>query len=414
MTAIRADRPAVGDGEFAALAARLTAAIDQATRRFAFDNPRASDEQLRGEGLRYIWRTVAAGLVSQIEGHDPAYPHFFKILSPWLNWGYPNPDGTYAFTSLHGDYSYRLFGTRGTARLFDVEVWEGDISDLRNARSFGGLRDICGGKGEIEIDADGSFEIIFSTSEHAGNWIALPPGFAHLYVRQWYYDHEKERPGQLYVERIDATYPRPPLTSAELAASFERLIAFVETVHEPLALGVEQHYAGDGSQVPFPAGLLSSGSDSGGQIAFRNQCYGRGHFECAPGEAVILELEPPRAEYWMFGLLSPFWESYDWLGRQISINGHQAVIDEDGRFRAVISHEDPGVPNWLDACGHTDGLIGGRYNWTEDVPIPTLRTVRVDQLDRVLPASTRRITPEQRSELLRRRLHSQQRRQVAW
>lgn len=412
MTAAPTEMAGVSGGTFASLAGRLNAAIDQATQRVVFENPRAGNEWLRGEGLRYLWRTVAAGLVSQVEGHDPAYPHFFKILSPWLNWGYPNPDGTYAFASLHGDYSYRLYGTRGTARLFDVEVWDGDIADLPHARAYAGLRDIHGGKSDITVDPEGSFEVILSRDENPGNWIPLPAGFAHLYVRQWYYDYEREVPGQFFIERIGATYPRPPMGPADLAAAFERVVLFLETVHHPLAMGVDQHYAGSPGAVPFPPALLTA--EGGGQIAFRNQFYGRGRFECRPDDAVILEVEPPQAEYWMFGLLSPFWESYDWLGRQISINGHQATIDDDGKFRAVISHRDPAVPNWLDACGHTSGLVGGRYNWTEDVPIPTLRTVRLEELAAALPSSTPRVTPEERSDVLRRRLLSQQRRLVAW
>jgi hypothetical protein len=394
------------------LAERLRAAIERATAQVVLQTPRATGPLLQAEGLRYLWRTIAAGLVSQIEGHDPAYPHFFKILSPWLNWGYPNPDGTYSFASLHGDHRYRLYGQRGTARLFDVEVWEGDIADLRNARAFGGRRDIAGGKTDIEIAGDGTFEILLSRDEQPGNWIPLPDGFAHLYVRQWYYDYEDEVPGRFFIERIGASYPRPPMTTAELTDAFERLIQFVETVHEPLAMGVDQHFAGDPATVPFPPALLTS--EGGGEIAFRNQFYGRGHFDCAADEAVVLEVDPPPAEYWMFGLLSPFWESYDWLGRQISINGHQAVIDDDGRFRAVIAHRDPGVPNWLDACGHTSGLVGGRYNWTDSVPIPTLTTVPFDKVREVLPASTPTITPEERSEVLRRRFLSQHRRGVAW
>ena len=38
----------------------------------------------------------------------------------------------------------------------------------------------------------------------------------------------------------------------------------------------------------------------------------------------------------------------DWVNRQSSLNDAQAHIDSDGRFRAVISQQDPGVPNWLD------------------------------------------------------------------
>lgn len=394
--------------DFRDQATRLMETIARQGNEVVFGDKRVTSDLLQGEALRYFTRVFAAGLISQVEGNDPAYPNFIKILSPWLNWGYPNPDGTYSFANLHGDHTYRLYGKRGQARLFDIEVWEGDIADLGSAVSIGGRRSIYGGKSDLQIDADGSFEVILSAEEQKGNWIRLPRGHAHLYVRQWYYDYENEMSGQFYIERVGAQFPRPALTAKNHAENFERLIQFVNTVFTPLNKGIAMHYASEPNIVPFPAGLISSGN------AFRNQSYGRGRFTCQPDEAVILEVTRPQAEYWMFGLLSPFWESYDWLGRQISINGYQAVIDDDGKFRAVISHQDPGVPNWLDASGHTQGLIAARYNWSETVPIPTLRTVPFASLAEALPSTTRRISPTERHEILRRRNLSQRRRMVDW
>jgi hypothetical protein len=391
---------------------QLLDTLRQRGEEVIFRDDRITTDLYRGEALRYFMRVFAAGLVSQVEGHDAAYPHFIKILSPWLNWGYPNPDGTYAFAPLHGDYTYRIHGKRGTARLFDIEVWEGGIEDLKSARSIGGRRDIFKGKSDLVVAADGSFEVVLSRDEQAGNWIALPPGQGHLYIRQWFYDYENERPGDFYIERVGAKFPKPPLSAGEYATAFQRLIRFTDTVHEPLKRGISSHYMQDAGIVPFPAGLIRSAEE--GEIAFRKQSYGRGRFTCQPDEAVIIEVTPPQAEYWMFGLLSPFWESYDWLGRQISINGHQAVIDDDGLFRAVISHQDPGVSNWLDACGHTHGLIAARYNWSETVPIPSLRTVPLNNLKDALPSTTRRISPSERDNILRRRFLSQRRRSVDW
>ena len=219
-------------------------------------------------------------------------------------------------------------------------------------------------------------------------------------------------PGAFDIERMGATYPPPPPTVEDYYERFGLFIDFARSVHAPLRHGIEEHYRAPADTVPFPEGLI--GAEGGGEIAFRNQCYGRGRYECALDEAVILEVRPPRAEYWMVGLVSLFWESYDWRGRQISINGHQAVVDDDGSFRAVISHADPGVPNWLDASGRVTGLIGGRYNWTETVPVPTLRTVPLNDVRKVLPAETPVVTPEQRSDTLRRRLLSIRRRMVDW
>lgn len=402
---------------FAAQAKRLFDTLERGTGVTMFDNRHVTNEFMRGQGLRYLTRLFAAHLSAVLES-DAAYPKVTKVESPWLNYGYPNPGGTYHYAALSGEYEYRVYGHRGTARLFDLEVWDGvygtymDDATTRSARPHGGMRDIAGGKSDMEIPADGSFHFILSRDERPGNWIGLPDGPAHLIMRQWYYDVENEVPGQLFIERIGATYPRPPLTEDALATSFERMIKAMEQIPIVCAMGMEQHFAGDPSTVPFPTMLVAT--DDGANVGFRNQYYGRGHFQCAPDEAVIMEVDVPNAEYWMFSLLTVFWESYDWFGHQISINGHQAVIDDDGKFRAVIAHRDPGVPNWLDTCGNTTGLIGGRYNWTEDVPIPRLTTVPFDAVRDFLPAGTPKISAHERAEILRHRVESEHRRGVAW
>ena len=56
-------------------------------------------------------------------------------------------------------------------------------------------------------------------------------------------------------------------------------------------------------------------------------------------------------------LSDPLWNSVDWLNRQSSLNAHQARLDGDGRLRAVIALEDPGVPNWLDPGGFDNGSV---------------------------------------------------------
>ena len=126
---------------------------------------------------------------------------------------------------------------------------------------------------------------------------------------------------------------------------------------------------------------------------------------------MIVEVEPPACAYWNFHLMDHYWQSLDWHVRQTSVNGHQAVVDADGRFRAVISHRDPGVPNWLDTSSHEIGLIMARFFQPDSTPVPVMRVVAFDELHKHLPASTPRLLPEQRSEMLRRRMHSVRRRQ---
>jgi hypothetical protein len=390
----------------------LMDAISVAAKEIVYDDPRLDTDELRAQALRYFLRIFAVSLVGTVEYHDPLYPHLAKIISPWLNVGYPNPEGSYTWSVVDGEHDYRIFGERGTSRLFDIEVWEGDFADYRNARVFAGRRDIYNGKSELEIAQDGTFEAILSRTEKPGNWIGLPDGIAHIYIRQWFYDWENEEVGLLNIERIGAKYPPPPETYEYHADHLRLLIGSLRCLAGVLMQGISQHYVGEPDVVPFPDALLIT--DTGANISFRNQSYARGRYECRPDEAVIMEVELPVCEYWCFHLLTPFWETYDGRGRQISLNGSTGVVDPDGILRVVISHRDPGIPNWLDASGQVKGLIGGRYNWTESVPIPALRTVPFDSLREHLHPDTAVVTPAQRHDWLRRRVLAGRRLQLDW
>jgi hypothetical protein len=160
------------------------------------------------------------------------------------------------------------------------------------------------------------------------------------------------------------------------------------------AKAVETYYAPDSSTMDFKP--ISFG--------FAELQFGRGNYRCEPDQAVIIETPDPNCFYWNYQLVNHFWEALDWNVRQTSINGHEAVLDADGMFRAVISHTDPGVPNWLDTSGRTKGLIAGRYYQPGKVTAPTMRVVPFAELRDHLPGSTPSVSPEQRQESLRRRM----------
>ncbi len=87
-----------------------------------------------------------------------------------------------------------------------------------------------------------------------------------------------------------------------------------------------------------------------------------------------------------------------------------ATLSSDGKFRAVIALEDPGVPNWLDPAGYTEGGIYGRWYDCDSEPLPTLKRVKLAELRDHLPADTPVVTPEERAEELRVRVRACQRR----
>jgi hypothetical protein len=93
---------------------------------------------------------------------------------------------------------------------------------------------------------------------------------------------------------------------------------------------------------------------------------------------------------------------------QSSLNGHQAVVDPDGLVRFALSSRDPGVANWLDTAGHSNGAMLLRCVRTESAPVPRTRVVKVDEVRSALPSETTMTTPQERARVIaarRRAVH---------
>ncbi len=125
-----------------------------------------------------------------------------------------------------------------------------------------------------------------------------------------------------------------------------------------------------------------------------------GRWELRPDEALIVEVQPPQGIYWSFSIGNPWWETIHYGRHQSSLNAHQAATDSDGLVRVVLCDRDPGVANWLDTAGHSNGPIILRCVRTETAPTPTARVVQFDDIRTELPADTRQVTSEERESVL--------------
>jgi hypothetical protein len=125
-----------------------------------------------------------------------------------------------------------------------------------------------------------------------------------------------------------------------------------------------------------------------------------GRWELRTGEALIVEVEPPEGIYWSFSIGNPWWETIHYGRHQSSLNAHQAAVDSDGLVRVVLCAEDPGVANWLDTEGHSNGPIILRCVRTKTAPTPTTRIVPVGDIRAELPSDTAIVTPEERRSIL--------------
>ena len=144
----------------------------------------------RPEGYRYLLMLLRNALDVAIEDIDPDHPRF-NWLTRRNKMGWDCPDALYGNAIVRDDASYRITGRRHSAHFLGLQVM-GGVRTLRNLHAD-----------ELDIDADGRFEIIASPDRREGNWLPIDPGAETLWVRQFFYDWENEAPASLWIERID-------------------------------------------------------------------------------------------------------------------------------------------------------------------------------------------------------------------
>ena len=117
-------------------------------------------------------------------------------------------------------------------------------------------------------------------------------------------------------------------------------------------------------------------------------------------EAIIVRVRPPACQYWAVEFGNFWWTSMDYRYRLSNTNCHYAQLENDGELIVVISHEDPGLPNWLDPAGFAEGYITYRWMLADSCPEPRATQVKAAELFRHLPQDVRRISPQARREQL--------------
>ena len=116
-----------------------------------------------------------------------------------------------------------------------------------------------------------------------------------------------------------------------------------------------------------------------------------------PDEALIVRVTPPTpCAYWDVQVGNGWYESFDYRHHFSGLTCEGAVLADDGSVVLVVSDQDPGVENWLEAGGHREGHIAIRWQLTEGhLPIPETTVVSVSDVADVtkLPA----VPPEERA-----------------
>jgi hypothetical protein len=362
-------------------------------------------EQLRGELYRQLTMNIAQGYFMLFQASDE-HPEF----APFENSVFlaqPNPDAVYYYTPLDGRGTYRVLGNRGNAPVAGFAIG-GNMIGLADPPGPGyDNYDFDG----LALEADGSFEVIFSPEKPAGyegNWRYLNPAAKFLLIRQFSYDWGRERDVRAAIERLDAPPLKPQMTPEQTDKKLRALFGgYVERLSK-LCIGQVRRTRDKGLVNKV---ALTSFQDMGNGNDWP-QAYWETVFELHEDDAVIIETElPEQHHYWNVQVIDPLWNQVELVYRQTSLNGLQARLDSDGKFRAVLSVRDPGVQNWLDTGGNLTGMLIGRWYRCSSYPVPVMKRVKFANLRAELADDTPEFSETERAEMLKtRRIGAQLRR----
>jgi hypothetical protein len=311
------------------------------------------------EGLRVIARV--SSLCSQLSVEaDPDRPSFFDMCSPTRMIGGPNPDGNYYLAMIRGDRRYRITGTRGTCAYLGFQILAGTGLTPRRMAAY--VSDV-----DLALSSD-EFALMLSADEPAdlagGQWVQIPEDASSVVVREYIGDPASEELATMGIEALNPD-PVTPLTDSELADQFTAMawtLMKLVTLHRTIKPELLQE----------PNTLLTAeAADLGAADTTPDNLYMMGTFRLDPGEALVLDIEPPDTRYWNVTLESIWHECLEPRRRQSSVTNRAVRPDADGRVRIAISAEDSGFGHWLDTGGRHRGFVVVR--WLDNPKPPDVR-----------------------------------------
>lgn len=372
--------------------------------RFVREHPFYQNEEDRAAAYAYLSAMTLARIEEDIV-FDAGQP-FFRVLDHRIREGGDNPDQRYLIASLKGGERYRVWGTLGSNRRLDLQLYAGDPfvagSGGRSASSI--LFE------QLQVAPDGSFEVLLSPERQAGNWLENPADGSSLLVRQIFSDWKSELPGEVHIDRLGHEGElKPVLDETAMAARLRKAAADLR-VHVKVWPGMVQR-----RYLAMPPNTLSAPADPSALGGVPGRFMASGNFDLAPDEALVIRTWPASGNYQGIQLADLWFSSLEYANRQTSLTADQAQLAADGSYYFVIAGRDPGVPNWLDTTGRQRGVILLRFDGVKERTFdpakhPRATLVKLAQLRDHLPADTPRITPQQRAaEIASRRQHVQRR-----
>jgi hypothetical protein len=319
---------------------------------------------------------------------DPARPALINSqYAPW-SWGHANPDTLYLSAHIDDAHDYRVFGEFGTVSETTLGVYTGmsDQSDAVKVRAE-----------DLHLESDGSFEAFFTRERrNAKNWFKIPNGAKSFGSYQTYGDWDRETKGTI---RIECLAPPAPAIPQTLDGAIRRFEAHLEEARDLFTMWVR-----DIPERVFNAlSVNTSTAPMQPPAAMAGAWFSPIPWELKSGEGLVIEYAiPENCSYSGLCLTDRWGRMIDIDTRQTSLNLGQSLTS-GGRVRVLLSAEDVGVHNWLDARGQHKGLVTWRVSSPTAPGSAEVAKISLADVDGLF-ADTERVTQERRAQAVAKRL----------
>lgn len=322
-------------------------------------------------GLRSVMHLLQGGLFTFFE-EDAAHPRFRPIVSPTRKFTGDNADAIYFDTPVDPRRTYRVRGNTAGAVYMSLTVEAGVEEGGFGSNTAGVLNDE-----QIDIAADGSFEVIVGGPARTRNWLALPDDASRITTRHYFENTTPAAADQsivvpLEIHPLEATGPAPTPDDASIAAGIRRVANFVRSRTLEMPAPGEREQPAFVSTTPnqFPPPIKPGDYT----LAAADAAYSMAPYVLGPDQALVITGRWPTCRCANVSLWNRHMQTYDYETRSVCLNRKQTRLDEQGRYRIVIAHRDPGVPNWLDTEERPFGLVFWRFM----LPEGTIDTPRAE------------------------------------
>ncbi|MHA7665711.1 hypothetical protein [Mycolicibacterium sp. HS_4_1] len=310
----------------------------------------------------------------------------------------PNPDDQYSFM-VTNDQSVTLTITPkpGTKDVTFVPMSGRPIVGDYAAT---GVYDLS----KFTPNADGSYTITISPTQQSGNWVNTG-GASMVLIRDtignWGLPHSTLTFQQ---QGAPSTYTLPVLSNSQITAMLNSVSSNMPASNSSITnYGIQARFDSIPANHFTPIG--STPSIIGGPI-LPSQMSSAGHFSLQPDQALVVKVPNLASGYSDFQLSNAWMNDLPYVTAQGSLNDTNTFHSSDGYTYYIISSQNPGVANWIDNSGATDGNVFMRFQNVTGTVVDsavTAQVVPMGSVSQYIPADTPTVTPAQYAASLKQR-----------